>query len=262
MTMALPALPTIGIVTPSYNQGAFIRETVESVLEQRYPALEYWVIDGVSSDDTLDILRSYGSRLSWSSEKDKGQPQAINKGMKRVGSSDIMGFINSDDVYLPNALFSVARYFHHHPEAFWVTGDHFIIDEAGTRIQPWVAAYKRLLRRRPSFNRLAVANFIVQPSTFWRRELVERIGLFDEGLRYCFDYDWWMRAMIKHPLHVLDEPLSQFRVYRGSKGGSEFSRQFAEEHEVLKRYTHNKALLCLHRFHAALVVFAYRLMKR
>jgi hypothetical protein len=125
-----------------------------------------------------------------------------------------------------------------------------------------VAAYKRMLRRRPTFRTLAIANYIVQPSTFWRRGLLDEIGLFDESLRYCFDYDFWMRAIRRYPLHVLDEPLSFFRVHKGSKGGSEFVKQFEEEHEVLRLYTADKTLLGLHRLHAALIVFAYRILKR
>ena len=254
-------LPRIGIVTPSYNQGGFIRETIDSVLGQQYPKLDYWVIDGGSSDETLDILKGYGQKINWVSEEDEGQTQAINKGLRRV-TGDIMAFINSDDIYSPGTLSLVADYFLEHPEAMWLTGDHRIIDGSGKRVQSYVVGYKWMLRRRPSFSRLAVANYIVQPSTFWRRELVEEIGFFDESLRYCFDYDFWIRAIQKHPLHTLDNKLSLFRIHGASKGGSQFEKQFAEEHQVLKRYTANKALLCIHRVHAMLIVLAYRIVKR
>lgn len=227
----------IGIITPSYNQGAFIAETIDSVLGQRYPHLDYWVMDGGSTDNTVEVLKGYGSRIKWVSEADGGQANAINKGLERISSAGVVAFINSDDVYLPGAFESVARYFHLHPEAAWLTGDHFIIDAGGRRIQGHVRAYKRMLRRHPVFRRLALANYIVQPSTFWRRELIEEVGLFDESLKYCFDYDFWMRAIQRHPLHVIDDPLSLFRVHGLSKGGSEFARQFDEEHRVLKRYT-------------------------
>ena len=253
--------PRIGIVTPSYNQGAFIGATIEGVLRQAYPNLEYWVIDGGSTDGTVDILKSYGARINWISEKDGGQAQAINKGLTRL-CADVIAFINSDDVYLPGALDTAARYFRAHADAFWLTGDHSIIDAYGKRTQSYVATYKRMLRSHPTFRRLAIANYIVQPSTFWRRELLDEVGPFDERLRYCFDYDFWMRAISRHPLHVIDEPLSLFRVHKGSKGGSEFARQFEEEHEVLRRYTADRRLLALHRLHAALIVFAYRILKR
>ena len=252
----------IGIVTPSYNQGAFIAETIDSVLGQRYPHVDYWVMDGGSTDNTVEVLKRYGGRIHWVSERDGGQAQTINRGLQRISSAEIIAFINSDDAYLSGAFESVARYFHLHPEASWLTGDHFIIDAVGRRIQAHVRAYKRMLRRHPVFRRLALANYIVQPSTFWRRELVEEVGLFDESLKYCFDYDFWMRAIQRHPLHVVDVPLSLFRVHGLSKGGSEFARQFEEEHRVLKRYTSSRTLLGLHRLHARLIVFAYQTLKR
>jgi glycosyltransferase involved in cell wall biosynthesis len=253
--------PRIGVVTPSYNQGAFIRETIDSVLGQDYPSIEYRVIDGGSTDDTLDVLKSYGSAVDWISEPDHGQASAINKGLKGV-SADIVAFINSDDVYLPGTFSSVAAYFAAHPDASWLTGDHFVIDSRGKRIRSYVSAYKKILRKRPTFGRLAMANYIVQPSTFWRKKLLDEIGFFDESLRYCFDYDFWVRAMLRHPLHVTSRPFSLFRVHGASIGGSEFTRQFAEEHAVLRRYTSSKLLLARHLLHARLIVFAYRLIKR
>ena len=253
--------PRIGVITPSYNQGAFIRETIDSVLGQDYPNIEYRVIDGGSTDDTPSVLKSYGSRVEWVSEPDHGQASAINKGLKGI-SADIVAFINSDDVYLPGTFSSVAAYFAAHLDAVWLTGDHFVIDSRGKRIRSYVSAYKRMLRRRPTYRRLAMANYIVQPSTFWRRALLDEIGFFDESLRYCFDYDFWLRAMLRHPLHVTSRPLSLFRVHGASIGGSEFARQFAEEHAVLKRYASHKPTLALHRIHASLIVFAYRLITR
>lgn len=252
--------PTIGIVTPSLNQGGFIRETIESVIGQAYPGLEYRVIDGGSTDNTLGVLESYGDQLNWVSENDGGQAQAINKGLKRM-NADILAFINSDDAYLPGALSLVARYFHDHPDAMWLSGDHHVIDATGSRIRPYIVRYKRLLRRNPTFEKLAIANFIVQPSTFWRRQLLEEIGFFDENLRYCFDYDFWMRAIQKYPLRVIDKPLSLFRVHDSSKGGAGFARQFAEEHTVLRHYTDDGRLLALHKIHAGLIVLAYRLIR-
>jgi glycosyltransferase involved in cell wall biosynthesis len=260
MVVDVTKYPGIGIVTPSLNQGRFIRETIDSILQQRYPHLDYWVIDGGSTDDTVEILASYGSRVKWISEKDSGQAHALNKGLKRI-TADIVAFINSDDVYLPGALLAVARYFESHPDAMWLTGDHFVVDGTGRKVQSYVVKYKRFLRRHPGFGRLAVANYIVQPSTFWRRELLDKMGFFDESLRYCFDYDFWMRIIRTHPLHVLPTPLSLFRIHEASKGGSQYGRQFAEEHQVLRRYTRSTVLLSLHRLHAMLIVMAYRIVK-
>lgn len=252
--------PKIGIITPSFNQGCYIRETIDSVLEQQYPNLEYWVIDGGSTDNTVEILKSYGPAINWTSEKDDGQADALNRGLKRV-TAEIVAFVNSDDLYLPGTLSLVGRHFGLHPDTMWLTGDHYIIDHRGRHIQSFVVSYKRILRRRPSFKTLAVANYIVQPSTFWRRELMDEIGFFDASLRYCFDYDFWMRAILRHSPDVVQAPLSLFRIHGASKGGSRFVEQFAEEYRILSRHTTNKILRGLHRLHGMLIVLAYRIIK-
>ena len=116
--------PTVSIVTPSFNQGRFIRETIESVLSQDYPAIEYMVIDGGSTDETVSILKSYGNRIFWISEPDSGQSDAINKGWKRA-TGEILTWLNSDDVYLPGAIAKAADYLQRHPNVGVVYGDAF-----------------------------------------------------------------------------------------------------------------------------------------
>lgn len=252
--------PKISIITPSYNQGSFIKQTIDSVLSQQYPNLEYWIIDGKSTDQTVDILKSYGKKINWISEKDKGQTDAINKGLKKI-TGDIVAYINSDDVYLPHTFFTVAKYFLQHPQAQWLTGDYEIIDEKGNIIQSFVADYKRMLRSFPSFSLLSIANFISQPSTFWRGEVVKKIGSFDVKLRYCMDFDYWMRLAQRYPLHVLKNKFSQFRIHRNSKGGSQYMQQFAEEQQVTEKYMPSTIILLLHKLHASAIVMAYKLLK-
>src|SRR6266576_1298377 len=122
--------PKISIVTPSFNQGRFLEETILSVLNQNYPNLEYIIIDGGSTDETVDVIRRYEDRLAyWVSEKDRGQVHAINKGIEKT-TGDLFGFINSDDLYLPGTFSAVAEYFESHPQAEWVCGDT-IMFEAG-----------------------------------------------------------------------------------------------------------------------------------
>ena len=253
-------LPKITVITPSYNQGHFITETIESVLNQNYPNLEYIVMDGGSTDDTVKILKSYGTQFTWVSKKDKGQTDAINQGLKKA-TGDILCFINSDDVFLPNTLNTVAEYFSNHSDAMWLTGDYFIIDEKGNKIQSFVAEYKKWLRKDPTRTRLSIANYIIQPSTFWRRDLLNKVGMFNEDLHFCMDFDYWMRAMEQFPLHVTDSHFSLFRIHGQSKGGALYEKQFAEEHELVLKYVKSPFIRFVHKIHATLIVWAYRVMK-
>lgn len=252
--------PKISIITPSYNQGHFIKETIDSVLNQNYPNLEYIVMDGGSTDDTIKILKSYGAKIKWVSKRDKGQTDAINQGIKKT-NGDIVTYINSDDVMLPNTLHTVADYFIKNKNAIWLTGDCHIINEKGKKIQSFVTKYKKFLRYFPNKSVLSIANFIVQPSTFWRRSLIDEIGLFDETLHYCMDFDYWMRAIVHYPLHILPNYFSLFRIHGDSKGGLLFEKQFSEEHELVKRYNKNIFIRFLHKIHATLIVQVYKIVK-
>ncbi len=178
-------LPLVSIVTPSYNQGRFLRRTIESVLGQDYPRIEYVVFDGGSTDESLDILHSYGDRFSWRSEPDGGQAHAINKGIRQA-RGDILAYLNSDDVLLPGAIATVVAHFQRQPDSDLVYGN-----------ANWIDENDRVLGAYPTapynFERLLQDCFICQPAAFWRRGVTERVGLFDETLHYAMDYDYWMR---------------------------------------------------------------------
>jgi len=133
--------PKISIITPSFNQGKFIKKTIDSVLSQNYPDLEYVVIDGGSTDNTVKILKSYGNKIKWISEKDKGQADAINKGLKII-NGEIIAFINSDDYYLPDTFKKIVDFFKQNITCNVVTGDYLIINENGKPIQSFVGFYK------------------------------------------------------------------------------------------------------------------------
>lgn len=182
----LSTLPTVALVTPSYQQGAFIRATIDSVLGQAYPKLRYVVMDGGSTDATLDILASYGDRLDWWSGRDRGQADAINKGFARVGG-EIMGWVNSDDLLLPGTLAHVARFFRDHPEIDLVYGHRIIIDERGQEVGRWV-----LPRHDPAA--LALTDYVPQETMFWRAALWNAIGPLDTGFHYAMDWDLLLRA--------------------------------------------------------------------
>ena len=176
---------TFSIVTPSYNQGHFIAATIESVLEQNYPALDYRVMDAGSQDCTVEILRSYGKELWWISEPDQGQSDAINKGFQQ-SRGEILAWLNADDLYCPGALGLVAREFETDPDLMVVYGDAYHIDSEG-----------KVLDKYPSdrFNleSLALGCFICQPACFFRRRLFETVGGLDTRLHFALDLDLWIR---------------------------------------------------------------------
>ena len=178
-------MPLVSIVTPSFNQGRFLRRTIESVLGQDYPHIEYIVCDGGSTDESLDILQSYGEQFHWHSESDRGQSHAINKGLRQA-RGDILAYLNSDDVLLPGAIASVARHFQRRPDSDLIYGNAHWIDENDRVLGDYPTAPY-------DFERLLQDCFICQPAAFWRRRVMDRIGLFDETLHYAMDYDYWMR---------------------------------------------------------------------
>ena len=251
--------PKISIITPSFNQGRFLRQTIDSIISQDYPNLEYIVMDGGSTDETIEILQSYGNKIRWFSEKDHGQADAINKGMA-LASGEILTYINSDDYYLPDVLNLVAREFSR-TDCKWLTGDYRIVDQDNRKIQGLVVLYKKFWRNFSSASILSLLNYIVQPSTFWSRDLWSRTGQFDISLRYTLDYDLWLRAIkVDLPL-VVKQPLSAFRIHKSSKGGIGYQIQFEEELLVLERYHPNSVIVRAHRFHNSLIKLIYKIIK-
>ena len=218
-------LPLVSIVTPSYNQGRFIEETILSVIHQDYSNIEYIVMDGGSTDQTLDILRKYGNRLAWYSERDKGQSDAINKGI-RLAKGEILAYLNSDDTYLPGAITRAVRYLTaEHPDLPFVYGEGYHITEGGSIIE-------RYPTEPFDLQRLAETCYICQPTAFWKRDVIETIGLFDENLHYALDYDYWIR-IAKHygTLGYMQEYLANSRLYKETKT---MSMQFEANDERLK----------------------------
>jgi glycosyltransferase involved in cell wall biosynthesis len=252
--------PKITIITPSYNQGEFIGETIASVLDQGYPNLEYILIDNCSTDNTRQTVSRFGNKIIWISEPDKGQADAVNKGI-RLASGEIIAFLNSDDFYLPGVLFKIADEFIRNPDIDWITGDYLIVDEDGKKIQSIIVRYKYFFRSFFNSHTLRWMNYIAQPSTFWRKRVTDQIGGLDSSLRFAFDYDLWMRMADRFPCLCLSEPISAFRLYKQSKSGNEYHSQFDEELAVLKRYHCSRLEYLFHKIHNMLILIIYDLIK-
>jgi len=259
----------ISIITPSYNQAGFLKKTIESVISQKGDfELEYIVMDGGSTDGSVEILKNTEDKLNgnnrikfiWKSEKDKGQSDAINKGLK-IATGDIVAYLNSDDIYLNGCLQNVAQTFISSPEAKWLTGYCRIINEHDRPIQSSIMKYKNFWLNRSSLKKLLVLNYIAQPATFWRKELLDKIGFFDEKLHYTMDYDYWLRIIKKFNLLVLKEYLAGFRIHSSSKGGAQYVKQFDQDLEVCKKYSNSKLSILLHRVHNSMIKAIYRIIK-
>ena len=221
---------TVSIITPSFQQASFIERTLESVWKQRQtlPGIEHIVMDGGSTDGTLDILHRWKDRIQFSSGPDDGQTAAINAGLA-VARGEILAYLNSDDVLYERALARVASAFAANPDVDVVYGQADLIDEADRIVgayptEPW------------SLQRLKLICFLCQPATFFRRRTLERFGDFDSRLQYCMDYEYWLRLATRGAQFLyLPEKLAAARNHGAAKT-QRFRRQaHVEINDVLKR---------------------------
>jgi len=206
-------MPTFTIVTPSYQHGSFIRQTIDSVLNQSFKDIEYWIIDGGSTDKTKSILTSYGKKIRWLSENDRGQADAINKGLLKA-KGDIVAWLNSDDFYEPGTLQKVSDYFGANPQIDFIFGDMNFVDRDGNNPQKcdYLSDF--------SLPRLLKYCYICQPSVFFRRSVIDRVGLLNTKYTYAFDYDYWLRVGKLIPgriKRVSLGTLSNLRTYKSRK---------------------------------------------
>jgi glycosyltransferase involved in cell wall biosynthesis len=230
--MTVPAMsrPLVSIITPSRNQAPFISQAIESVLAQDYPLIEYLVLDAVSDDGTVGILESFGDRVRWISEPDGGQADAIDRGI-RMTRGEIVGWLNSDDRYLPGAVSAAVAALAEDPDAPAAYGEAEFIAADGTVLGPCnqVEPY--------SLDRLVNdLDFVVQPATFFRRSAYLAVGGLDRGLHYCLDYDLWIRFGQIAPLRHVPQRLAQIRVYPGTKTASGGLIRLGEIERMIRRH--------------------------
>lgn len=201
--------PLFTIITPSFNQGKYVKRTIQSVLSQGMAGTEYLVFDGGSKDETVSILKSFENSIQWVSEPDRGQAHAVNKGLK-AAKGEIIGWLNSDDIYYPGALQAVKEIFENHPEINILYGmaDHIDINDA--IIEPYY-------NEEWNFDRLKDVCFICQPAVFFRKSIIERFGCLDETFNFCMDYDYWLRIGKLQPFYYLKEKIAGSRLHPETK---------------------------------------------
>ena len=222
--------PRISVITPSFNQAPFLERTLRSVLDQNYPNLEFIVIDGGSSDGSVEILKKYESQLAyWVSERDQGQSHALNKGFARA-TGEIVGWLNSDDLYSPDTLAYVGKWFAEHPQHDLFYGGLYLID-GDDRIQNavWAGTDDPRYTFRVSLD-------VHQQSLFWRRELMERAGMIDESLRFSMDLDFIIRLLLHGRAGRTRRYLGMFRLHDAAKTATIVEQSWRENELIYERY--------------------------
>ena len=237
----MSALTKITVVTPSFNQGKFIEETIKSVISQEGDfTLEYIIMDGGSTDETVDVIKKYerllekgeypvkcrGVKLIWRSEKDRGQTHAVNKGFK-LATGEILGWVNSDDTYMPGAISKALEYFEKHEDVMMVYGEGYFVDKQGEIIE-------RYYTEPFNLKRLREICFICQPTVFLRKDVLKLAGYLDEKLDFCMDYEYWLRIAQKNEVGFLGEYLANSRVYDETKSIGQRTEVIEEIISMLK----------------------------
>lgn len=224
-----PALPKVTILTPSYNQGRFLEATIQSVLAQDYPDIEYLIVDGASKDNSVEIIRKYQDRLAWwVSEKDRGHADALNKGFNRA-NGEILAWINSDDTYTPGAVSEAVNFLIKHPQVGMVYGDANLIDEEGNFLEKFASkqtSYEAMLRG---------SVHIPQATTFFRADLWRKVGPLDLSLYFAFDYDFWVKIAKTSEIRYVPALWANFRMHNLGKSVKNDDRCYPDMIKVYER---------------------------
>lgn len=222
--------PLVTVVTPSYNQGRFIRATIESVLSQDYPNLEYIIMDGGSTDETAAVVNDYASRLTWISEKDRGQSHAINKGF-RMAKGEIVSWLNSDDYILPGAVRHAVTALEKNPLAGAVYGEGYLIGEDGNITSRFPATVPFNL-----WKLIYLSDYILQQTSYFRKSVLDEVGYVDENLHWGMDWDLYVRIGKRYPIEYIPEYMGCLREYAAAKSFSGGGRRFRELAAIMRRH--------------------------
>ncbi len=242
--------PRISIVIPSFNKADFIYETLGSIASQKYRNLEVIIQDGGSTDGTLEIIKKYAKKypnlFSWESKKDKGQLDAINKGMRKA-KGDILTYINADDYYVEGALSAVAKAYNSNPDRLWFVGRGMVVNASGNQIANFVTTYKNLLLRLNKYSLLLMTNYLMQPSVFIVKEAYKKYGPFTGNRNFVMEYDLWLKlGKIEMPM-IIDKVLSKFRFEPSTISATQSNYLLECDYEILKSHTRKPLLLALHK---------------
>lgn len=225
----LSSLPKVSIITPSFNQAKFLEASICSVLEQDYPNVEYIVVDGGSKDESVEVIKKYQDRLAWwVSEKDKGHADALNKGFSHT-TGEILAWLNSDDIYFPNAVSEAVEVLQRQPTVGMVYGDAELIDDSGAVVGQFSSkqtSYRQMLRG---------SVHIPQATTFFRADLWRRVGPLDLSLFFSFDYDLWVRLAKVSQLLYVPKLWAKFRIHQAGKTIVNDDRCYPDMLRVLER---------------------------
>lgn len=223
------AYTRLSIVMPSYNQVHFIERSILSVLNQNYPNLQFIIMDGGSTDGTLDVIRKYEKYLIWRSEPDNGQADAINKAVM-LADGELVGWQNSDDVYFPGVFHRIHEISLKRPQAVLYSGTVVVIDREDRMIS--IMKFNAPSKRRLLYEGCVTSS----QSVFWRREVQSQTGLYDSNLQHAMDYDFWIRILAHGPAEFTPEILGGWRVYEGTKTSVAGARGTVESRVIRNKY--------------------------
>jgi glycosyltransferase involved in cell wall biosynthesis len=250
-------VPKISIIIPSYNKVKFIGQTLDSIIGQKYPNLEVIIQDGGSTDGTLGIIKKYADKypkiIRYESKRDKGQLDAINRGLKKA-TGEILAYINADDVYAKGAFMNIEKAYVKNSNAFWFAGRGRVINSTGHEIAKGVTWYKNLLLSLNFRFFLLVTNYLIQPSVFLTRSALEKFGQFTGTPNFVMEYDYWLRLSTASMPNLISKDTSYFRISERNISSVSYSKLLRIDNTIVKKYTNNLPILILHKINNLLRV--------